>query len=121
MRYVLAVLLMLGISVPVVAQAPVFKLAFDQPLASGQTYADVQGYVYTLAVDSAAPATLTVTCTDGAPIKCTAPLPAMPSGPHTLTLTATNGFGSASAAPLMGAPPAMPVTVKVVVVVTVGQ
>lgn len=120
MRSVVLALLFALLSLPVSAQTTNLKLAWDQPLATGHTFADVQGsYAYTLKVDASAPTLMAVTCVNGTPVKCTAPLPSMPSGPHTLVLTVTNGFGSASSSPLSGAPPSAGVNVSVTVVVTV--
>lgn len=103
----------------VVAQTVTSKLQWNQPLTTGQTFADVQAYVYTLQIDTQAPAVVTATCVAGPPIVCTTPLgPFVTSGTHTLTLTVSNGFGSLSSA-LTGAPPQAPASAKVVITVTV--
>lgn len=118
MRRWLLVCVSLLLAIPLQAQTATSKLIWDQPLATGHTFADVQAYAYTLKVDNGTASLVTATCTAGTPIRCTTPLPALPSGAHTLTLTATNGFGSASSA-LSGAPPLGPVSVSVTVTVTI--
>jgi hypothetical protein len=112
-------LLLLGGLLILHAQTVTSKLQWTQPLTTGQTFADVQAFVYTLQIDALAPAVVTATCVAGPPIICTTPLgPFVTSGTHTLTLTASNGFGSVSAT-LTGAPPQAPATAKVVITVTV--
>lgn len=118
MKKILLTLLFLLISHSSFAQTTSFKLAWDQGLATGHTYTDVQGYVYTLKVDTAAPILVAATCVNGTPIKCTTPL-SLPSGPHTLVLIVTNGFGTASSTPLNGVPPIAAVSVSVTVTVVI--
>lgn len=101
------------------------SLRWDQPVDEGQSYADVQSYTYTLAIDGMAPAPLTASCNDGAVITCAAPL-TLASGRHTLVLTVTgvtvNANGSASASVIVGGPPAAPAHITVMqITVTVGQ
>lgn len=105
-------------TVPASAQTTTKKLAWDQPLASGQTFADVQKYLYAITVDTGTPSPMTATCVNGGTIACTAPLPALAPGQHTLKLTATNGFDSASTS-ISGGPPAAPVSVTITVTVTI--
>ena len=113
-------LLVLSFATVVSAQTPTFRLGWEQP----GVFTDIQGYKYTLKIDTGTPVAVTPICVarSGAPsplADCTSPMPALTSGPHTLTLTAWNGFGSASSDPLAGAPPARPVAISITVTVTI--
>ncbi len=113
-RLILTIALILSTSI-VSAQTVTFKISWDQ----SEALTIVQGFQYTLRVDSAPPSILTPTCaTKGAGTTCSAPLPTLTSGPHTLVVTAFNGFGSTASDPLSGQPPSKPV-VSVTVTVSV--
>lgn len=116
MRSLLIVLLMVC-SGSVQAQTTVRKLAWDQPGVS--TVVAAQALVYRLAIDTAPAVTVPQTCTlAGSVVSCTTPLAALGSGTHTLTLTVDNGFDAASAV-LSGSSPASPISLKIVITVTV--
>lgn len=98
------------------AQTPTFKLQWDQ----SEPLATVQGFQYTLKVDTSTPTLLTPTCTvQGASTRCTAPLPAMATGSHTLQLTAFNGFGSTASDPLTGVAPSKASGMTITVIITI--
>lgn len=100
------------------AQTIARTLSWQQP---GDTLANIQAYTYTAQVDTATATILTPNCVSGIPatnpVTCSAPI-VFVAGAHTITLTAINGFGSATAS-LSGAPPSGPVSMTVVVKVTI--
>lgn len=98
------------------------KISWDQndPIGAITGFGDS----FTLTVDTAAPAPLTVTCasnaTDVTKSKCSAPMPTLSVGPHqTFIVTAANVAGSRPSAPLTVNPPSTPSNVNVVITVTV--
>lgn len=89
--------LMLMLAASASAQTPTFKLQWDQ----SEALATVQGFQYTLKVDTQAATTATATCvTQGTGTRCTTPLPTMGSGTHTLQLTAFGAGATVPADPL---------------------
>lgn len=80
---------------------------------------DAQSYVYTLKVDTAAPITLTATCTTvNSAVQCSAPLTGwIGSVSHNLVLTASNGTVTASGAITTAPGPGVPTGTKVIVVI----
>ncbi len=115
MKRLIIALALLASASTAYAQTVVFKVSWDQ----SEPLTVVQGFQYTLKVDSAAPTVVVPTCaTKGAGTTCSAPLPTLTSGPHTLTVTAFNGFGSTASDPLSGQPPSKP-AVSVTVTVSV--
>ena len=97
--------------------AQTWSVIWTQP---STTVAEAQGYVYRLSVDGGAAGIVTATCAAvGSLTECRTPRPALGAGPHTLTLTAENGFGTSAPSTISGQPPSSPVTIRVVIEITV--
>jgi hypothetical protein len=99
------------------AEAQTWRLQWTQPAAS---VTEANTFIYRVAVDTTAPVAVAATCaTVGTVTQCSAPMPTIGAGPHTLSLTAQNGFGTSGAATLAGSAPGTPVSVSVVVTVSI--
>jgi hypothetical protein len=86
----------------------------------GEPLAQVQGFVYTVKIDTGTPTVTIATCVAAVPpatgTKCTTPI-SFPAGPHTITLTADNGFGTGTGT-LSGVPAQNPTNVILIVTYT---
>ena len=101
----------------VTLRAQTWSVIWTQPNA---TVTEAQAFVYRLSVDGGASSVVAVTCaTVAGATECRTPRPALGSGSHTLTLTAENGFGVSEPASISGQPPASPMTIRVVIEITV--
>lgn len=114
---ILILALLLAAPSALFAQTTTARLTWDQPLATGQTFTDVQAFQATLKIGTAAATVATMTCVNGTPIKCSVPVP-FPLGATSATITLTNPIGSASAT-YTGAAPSAPINVTVTVTVSV--
>lgn len=105
------------VAVTASAQTPSMKLQWDQ----SEPLATVQGFQYTLKVDTAPATVIPATCVaQGTGTRCTTPLATFPSGStHTLVLTAFNGFGSQASDPLTGVPPSKASGMTITVTITI--
>lgn len=99
------------------AQAVSWSLGWDQP---DMALVDVQGAVYTLAIDGGPVAVLTPICTQPSvtTVTCSAPIVALASGSHTLVLSIQSGGGTASAT-LVTKPPSTPLNPRVVIKIAI--
>lgn len=98
---------------------PTFKIQWDQQ----ETVAASAQFQYTVSVDGTAEVVLAPACValSAPPVnsRCTAPLtPLAPAATHTLVVKTYNGFGSAPSSGLTGGPPAIPLNVTVIVIVS---
>lgn len=104
---------------PVKAQTVTTSVAWEQ---DGDTLTNINQYVYTFKIDSAAPVQLTQACTlVGTQVTCNAPITMTTNAPHSIALTATNGAGSATTTANYVPPtaPLNPKNVKTIIKITV--
>lgn len=118
MKKILLTLTFLTVASLAQAATVVDTLTWTQP---NDTIANVNTYVFSLTLDTAAPVQVTATCaTAGVNVNCSTPITLTP-GNHTITLTATDAAGSASGSLSYVAPPlpTTPGSVTVRIVITV--
>lgn len=116
-RIIFAMAVLVTIATIAHAQTVGWTVSWDQP---GMALVEVQGAIYTLAMDGGPSVVLAPVCTQPSvtTVSCSAPIGALASGSHTLVLTIQSSGGGASTT-LVTKPPTSPLNPRVVIKISV--